>query len=373
MSTTTRPAAPAPLSTSRATLLVAEREILAQVRSKSFVISTAVLLLGILAAIVVSSLMSDRTPDDVRVAVVQSVAGEVPATEGVAVEPVADRGAAETAVRDGDVEAAVVPGDGPGGIEVVAMDSAPQALLDALTVRPEVELLDPAAADGAVRYLVTFAFGLVFMMSVIGSGSMIAQNTVTEKQTRTVEILLSAVPARALLGGKILGNSALALAQTAAIAAVAVLGLVITGQDDLLALVGAPVVWFVVFFAIGFVLLAGVFAASASLVSRVEDTGTVLQPVMWLTMIPYFLVVFFNDNDLVLTVMSYVPFSAPVGMPVRLFLGEATWWEPLVSLVVLLASTVVVTALAAKVYERSVLRTGGRVRVREALAADALD
>lgn len=368
MSTTTRPVTPEPLSTPRATLLVAEREILSQVRSKSFVISTAVLLVGILAAIVVASLMSDRAPQDLRVAVVESVAGEVPATEGIVVEGVADRDAAEAAVRAGDVEAAVVPAGG--GVEVLAMEGAPDALLEALTQRPEVELLDPAAADGAVRYLVTFAFGLVFMTSVIGSGSVIAQNTVTEKQTRTVEILLSAVPARALLGGKILGNSALALAQTAAIAAVSVLGLVVTGQDDLLALVGSPVVWFVVFFAVGFVLMAGVFAASASLVSRVEDTGTVLQPVMWLTMIPYFLVVFFNDNDLVLTVMSYVPFSAPVGMPVRLFVGSAAWWEPLLSLVILVLSTVAVTAVAAKVYERSALRMGGRVRVREALASD---
>lgn len=364
---------PTPPSLGRASLLVAEREITSQVRSRSFLISTAILLVGVLAAIVISSVMSGRQGDDLPVAVVESVAGQVPATDGLDLRDVADAAAAEQAVRDGDVEAAVVPGDGDLGVEVVAMDGAPDALLEALTERPEVVLLEPSSAEGGVRYAVTFAFGLVFMMSAIGFGSTIAQNTVTEKQTRTVEILLSAVPARALLAGKILGNSALALGQTAAIAAVAVLALVVTGQDDLLTLIGMPVVWFVVFFALGFVLLAAVYAASASLVSRVEDTGVVLQPAMWLTMAPYFLVVFFNDNTAVLTAMSYVPFSAPVGMPVRLFLGEAAWWEPLVSLALLAVACVVVIAVAARIYERSVLRMGGRVKVGEVLRARASD
>ncbi|UZN04274.1 ABC transporter permease [Cellulomonas sp. S1-8] len=369
----TRPSAPTPPSQVRAALLVAEREITSQVRTKSFLISTAILLVGILAAIVVSSVLSGREGDDVPVAVVSSVAAGLDAADGLAVSDVADRDAAEQAVRDGDVDAAVVPGDGPLGVEVIAMDAAPQEVLDALTEAPEVVLLEPAAAEGGIRYLVTFGFGLVFMMSAIGFGSTIAQNTVTEKQTRIVEILLSAVPARALLAGKILGNSALALGQTAAIAAVSVLALVVTGQDDVLTMIGTPIVWFVVFFAIGFVLLAAIFAASASLVSRIEDTGVVLQPAIWLTMLPYFLVVFFNDNATVLTVMSYVPFSAPVGMPVRLFLGEAAWWEPLLSLALLAAACLGVIAIAARIYERSVLRMGGRVRVREVLSGASAD
>ena len=58
-----------------------------------------------------------------------------------------------------------------------------------------------------------------------------------------------------------------------------------------------------------------------------------------LVMIPYFLIIFFNDDPTVLTIMSYVPFSAPVGMPMRVFLGDAQWWEPFLSLAILLATT----------------------------------
>jgi ABC-2 type transport system permease protein len=78
-------------------------------------------------------------------------------------------------------------------------------------------------------------------------------------------------------------------------------------------------------------------------------------------------VIVFNDNPVVMTVLSYVPFSAPVGMPVRLFVGEAQWWEPLLSLVILLASCVGAILIGAKIYENSLLRMGARVKLIEAL------
>ncbi|GAA3807247.1 ABC transporter permease [Cellulomonas soli] len=360
---TSRPASP---SAARATLLVAEREVLAQLRTKSFLVSTAVLLLVVLAGIVVSAVMGG-SDDGTKVAVVEATRTVVAEADGLEPVLVDDADAARALVEQEEVEAAVLPGDGPTGVSLVALDTAPTDVVAALSVQPQVELLQPADLSEGLRFVVALAFGLVFMMSAVGSGNTIAQNTVQEKQSRIVEILLSAVPARALLAGKVLGNSVVAVGQTAAIAAVSVIGLVVTGQDDLLQVLGAPIVWFVVFFLVGFVLLASMFAASASLVARLEDVGPVLQPVLWLVMVPYFLVVFFNDNPTVMTVMSYVPFSAPVGMPVRLFFGEALWWEPLVSLVVLVASTGLVIALAARIYTGSLLRTGSRVSVRSAL------
>ena len=68
-----------------------------------------------------------------------------------------------------------------------------------------------------------------------------------------------------------------------------------------------------------------------------------------------------------MTILSYIPFSAPVAMPVRLFVGEAQWWEPLVSLVILLAACVAAILVAAKIYENSLLRMGARVKLSEAL------
>jgi len=272
-------------------------------------------------------------------------------------------------VRSGEVEAALVPDDSAVGFSLVALEEAPEGLVAALSVSPAVELLEPSEAPTSLRLLIGLAFGVVFMIAVIGSGATIMQNTVQEKQSRIVEILLAAVPARALLAGKILGNSVIGVGTAAAIAAAAALGLAITGQSQLLDLLSAPLIWFVVFFIFGFVLVASVFAAGAALVSRQEDTGAVMTPAMMLVMIPYFGVVFFGDNPLIMTILSYVPFSAPVAMPVRLFFGEAQWWEPLVSLGLLVVATALVMLVASKIYTNSLLRMGSRVSLREALKA----
>ncbi len=359
--------APASPPTTRLVVLVARREVLAQVRSRSFWVSTGVLLVLVLGAIVGSSFIGDVVGKPPKVAVVPAVAAQVEAA-GLSLVEVPDRAAAEQRLRDRSVGAAVVVAD-DGSLLVLGLDSAPTTVAEQLATVPPVQTLDPPRADEGMRYFVALAFGLVFMMAAMTFGMTIAQNTVTEKQTRVVEILLSAVPARALFAGKVAGNALLALGQTAAIAVAALVGVVVTGRDDLLDQLGAPVVWFVVFFIVGFVLLASMFAAAAALVSRQEDLSAVVQPMVWLVMLPYFAVVFFNTNDTVLTVTSYVPFSAPVGMPVRLFFGGAAWWEPLVSLAILLATAAVVVAVGARVYQRSVLRMGTRVRLTEVLRA----
>ena len=347
--------------------LVAEREIRMRLRSKAFVISTAILLLGVLASIVIGNIVTSSA-EPTKVAAVGSAISIVEKTEQFTVVEADDRAAAEQLVRDGDVEAAVIADDSsPTGVAVIALEDAPGGVLSTLSISPSLELLDPLDQNPFLIYLVSFGFGIAFFMSALSFGQIIAQSVVEEKQTRIVEILMATVPTRLLLAGKILGNSLLAFGQIAGIAAIAGIALLATGQDIVLAEVGPSLVWFVIFFAAGFVMLAGLYSAAAALVSRTEDLGSALTPVTMLVMIPYFAVIFFNDNPLVLGIMSYVPFAAPVGMPMRVFLGSALWWEPLLSLAILIATTVVVILIGARVYSNGLLRMGGQVKLRDAL------
>ena len=80
-------------------------------------------------------------------------------------------------------------------------------------------------------YLVAFGFGIVFFMSAITFGSTISQSVVEEKQTRVVELLMSAIPVRALLAGKVLGNSVMAFGQIILIAVFATVGLLVDRPD----------------------------------------------------------------------------------------------------------------------------------------------
>ena len=358
--------APTAVRESNGIWLVAEREITSKLRSKAFLISTGILLLIALAGVLFSGFAGKNT-EATPVAATAEVAATVSALPDVAVTTVADRAEAEQLVRDGEVDAAVVASDSAVGLTVIALDAPPTSLMMGLSQTPEVVVLDTGGTDPLLRYFISIGFGLVFMLAASIFGGTIAQSVVEEKQTRVIELLISTISARTLLAGKVIGNTVLAMGQILALTAVVIVGLMVTGQNDLLQVLGAPILWFAVFFLFGFVLLASMFAAAAAMVSRQEDVGSTTMPITMLVMAPYFLVIFFNDNPLVLTILSYVPFSAPVGMPMRLFVGEAQWWEPLVSLVILLLSCVIAIRIGARIYENSLLRMGGRVTLGEAL------
>lgn len=363
------------ISVWEAAWLVAKREILSQVRSKSFVISTVVMVLIVFGLTVVGGIFADRSGEPEPIAVTTQTAQIIDGNPLLEQVPVASSEEAIALVEEGEVSAALLPSESPAsdplGFYIVAKESAPEALTASVTVVPRVEVLAPddeAGSDGfdPIQYIITLVFGMIFLMSAMTYGSTIAQNTVVEKQTRTVEILLSAIPATALLGGKILGNSVLAISQTALILLSGYAGLLITGQSAILSMVSASALWFVIFFIFGFVLVASIFAASASLVSRIEDTGSVLSPVMMLTMLPYFVVIIFGTNPTVMAVASYFPFTSTVAMPLRMVMGSVPLWEPLLSLLVLILSDLLVVVIAARIYRASLLKMGPRIKLREA-------
>ena len=347
--------------------LVAGREIGSKLRSKAFLISTLILFLGSLALVIWGGFTAQDT-SGTPVAVTSDAIRYVEGVPGLDVTEVADRDEAVALVESDDVDAAIVADpESAVGFSLIADSGAPTQLMLTLAQVPPVDVLNPDDDDPALRYLVAIGFGIVFLLAASLFGGTIAQSVVEEKQTRVVELLISAISTRTLLAGKVLGNTILAMAQILVLAGIALIGLAVTGQTEVLQGLSGPIVWFAVFFLFGFILLASLFAAAAAMVSRQEDIGSTTTPLTMLIMAPYFLVIFFNDNPVVLAIMSYVPFSAPVGMPLRIFLGQTQWWEPWLSLVILIASCVAAILIGARIYENSLLRMGARVTLREAL------
>ncbi|MDR2379038.1 MAG: ABC transporter permease [Bifidobacteriaceae bacterium] len=369
--------------------LVTKREILTQARTKSFIISTSLMIaavfLGALAPGLLSGLGAD-SEKDVKVAAVGALAEVLEALEGFDVLAVDSPADAEQAVRDERVDAAVTPAEDaatPLGLEVIARDESPARLLAALTVSPAVRLLDPPKVGEFFQAMAAMVIAILFFMIVMMYGQLAAQNTVVEKQTRVIELLLATVPARVLLAGKIASNAVLAFATVAAMSLALVLGLALGGTWDVLAggdlgladlvgdnlarVLGGSLGWFLAFFAVAFVMFSSLMVGCAAMVSRLEEVGSVLVPVTMLIMVPYFLVVAFGSNAEVMAWLSYIPFSSPTAMTLRLITGEAAWWQPVVALAILAATTWLAIILAGKLYENSILRTGARVKFLSAL------
>lgn len=367
MSTTTAP--PQKLSPSQGVALVTEREVLARVRSKAFIISTLITLLAILGASIWLgiTLKNNAAGDPIPVAATAAVASELSEHPMLDVQQFDSEDAALEAVRDKSVDAAVLPGSEAGTLKVVGLTSPPEAVVGMLSIAPEVDVLDANGGWSAQRYIIALVFGMIFVMACMTFGTGVATTVIEEKQTRVVEILLASVPARVLLAGKVIANTILATAQVLLFVAAAAVGLMLTGQGALLSQLSASLLWFAAFFVVGFVLVASVFTAGASLVSRQEDAGSVYTPAMMIVFAAAYGPMFLSGNSLAMTVMSYIPFTAPVAMPVRLYMGDASWWEPIVSLVLCLATTVLIIVIGGKIYENSILRMGGRVKLSDAL------
>ncbi|WP_310376788.1 ABC transporter permease [Catenuloplanes atrovinosus] len=350
------------MSSWEATRLVTAREIKVKIRDKAFLISTAFLLIFAVLGTVLPSFF-DGGPTSV--AVVAGTSTEPLTAAGLEVREVADAAEAERLVRDGEVDSAVV-----GGV-VLAMEDAPDDVVSALSTEPEVRLLDADVLSATLAFLIPYLFAMTFFFTSLMFGLQIAQSVTEEKQTRIVEILVSSVPPRVLLTGKVLAGAILAFGQIALLALVAVAGLRFTGGEtdgdvSLLKLLAPAIGWFLPFFVVGFVLLAGMWAVAGALVSRQEDINSASTPVQLTIMLPFFGVIFLSGNPLAMTIMSYVPFSAPIAMPVRLFTGDAAGWEPIVSLVVLVLAAAGMLIAAARLYEGSLLRTNGRTSLAQA-------
>ncbi|TDD49784.1 ABC transporter permease [Kribbella antibiotica] len=379
-------------------LLIAEREVSTKLRDKTFIGSTLVMLAVVLAAVILPALLAGGNNSD-KIAVIDdggaAVVQRASQTQGGnAYEPlrVADQDAAEAAVTKTDATAALLPG--PDGYVVIGKDKVDSGVgaalraavaevgmeknASAVKLTPEQlragtqvseKILEPGPLPGYVSDFVNIGLALVFYMTALGFGMMIAQSVVQEKESRVVEILAASVPIRSLLWGKVLGNTVLALGQIVVIAAASLVGLAATDRLDILSVVAPVAGWFVIFFVLGFVALAGLWAVAGSLATRQEDLGSTTLPGQMILMIPFFFAVFAGPGPR--EIASFVPIASSMSMPGRMLTEDVPLWQPLVAIAILLVSTVLIIRVGARLYERTLLKTGHRLGYRQALALKA--
>ncbi len=379
--------------------VVAAREVTTQLRSRSFLVSVGALALGLIALVVVLTLTADQERtydvaviDDAGTAAVER-GSEVADLlgEGTGLDPRSYDNAAdaERAVRDGDADAALLPADdgyelvGDAEVDGILGDALRTSVAELATERNAAEqdvdlaaltvgtvvserLLDPDAEDAALRQIASFVFVLLFYVTALTFGMQIAATVTQEKESRVVEILAAAVPVRALLWGKIIGTSALAISLTVLLAAIGVVSLLVTGNGDALEVVGPAIGWYVVFFVLGFVALAGVWTMAGSLAPRQQDLSATTAPLQLVLFAPYLLAV--TAGESVRTVVSMLPIVSTMLMPARLAEGDVPAWQLMVAVLTTVLAAVLLVVVSARVYERALLQTGHRMGFREALS-----
>jgi ABC-2 type transport system permease protein len=124
-----------------------------------------------------------------------------------------------------------------------------------------------------------------------------------------------------------------------------------------------------VWFLLGYTAYAFAFAAVASLVSRQEEVASAVTPVLMLLIIGYVIGISILPSDPgsgLVAVLSLIPVFAPTLMPVRLALGVVPAWQAVVSVAGMVVIIPLLLWLSARIYRNAVLRSGARVKLRDA-------
>jgi ABC-2 type transport system permease protein len=382
--------------------LVAGREISTRIRDKTFLISSAIILLLVLGGMVFQAVVASGA-DKVTVGVVGDAVTLEPAlvaqghTVGadVTVKRLDDEAAARRAVTDGDVDGALLDGTGAsprllverdagssltatvqGAVSQVAVGRQLSAAgIGGLDV-PDVGVtkIDPGGDPTGERTGIAVVGMIVLYTLLILISQFVAQGVVEEKSTRVVELLLSAMKPWQLLAGKVVGLGLLGLAQIVAIAVVGVAGALIFDVVSLPGQLIGTVLTVVAWFVLGYAFYASVFAAAASLVSRQEDLAGVITPMSMLLVVGFFVALQAASNPTgpLAVITSYVPGLSPLVMPVRMAGGGVAAWEVLLAVVLQLVAIALVVRLGGRIYAGALLRTSGKTKLRDALKAERI-
>ncbi|WP_087973365.1 ABC transporter permease [Oceanobacillus rekensis] len=209
----------------------------------------------------------------------------------------------------------------------------------------------------------------VLYMAVIIYGQMIATDVATEKSSRVMEILISSASPVTHMFAKIAGVALVGLTQVGLVIAVAY-GLIVSKQDEMtgefFSSFGfentSPTIFIyaIVFFILGYLLYATLAAMLGSLVSRIEDVNQLLTPMIMLIMVAFFIAMFGlgTPDATFIQITSFIPFFTPMIMFLRVGMLDIPVWEVALSIGILIGTIAVLAYIGAKVYSGGVLMYG---------------
>ena len=215
-------------------------------------------------------------------------------------------------------------------------------------------------------YIMIFALYMVILLY----GQMVAMSVATEKSSRAMELLITSAKPVYMMFGKVLAACTAGLVQLVAIFGSALVfynlnkpywgdnGIIDSIFNILPELLG----YMLVFFLLGFLIYSFLYGAISSTVSKLEDINTAVQPVTFLFVFGFIVVMFSMSSasvdNLLMQICSYIPFTSPMAMFTRIAMSTVPWYEIALSIGILIASTLGIGVLSAKIYRVGVLMYG---------------
>lgn len=226
-------------------------------------------------------------------------------------------------------------------------------------------------------FVYTYILIIGLYVAILLYGQFVATSVASEKSSRAMELLITSAKPVSLLFGKVIGTGLAGLTQFGIIfgsaflfyninadvwASNSVIQMIFNIPLDML-------LYVLLFFVIGFFLYAFTYGALGSLVSRLEDVGTAVMPMTFITMIAYFVVIFSMGTGKIdsplMVICSYIPFTSPFVMFTRIAMTNVAPLEIIISVTIAVLSTIGIGYLSAAIYRIGVLMYGKPPKIGE--------
>ncbi len=197
--------------------------------------------------------------------------------------------------------------------------------------------------------MMPIGFVMLLYLAITSVSGLSINSIIEEKQHRIMEVLLSFTNAKNIIIGKIFGISILGFVQMSIWLLFALPVVVIYALHISMSLILSAIIFFILAYLFYVSLLCGI----ASLFTTPKDAGQIISPILMIQMIPLLMLslIFTNPNHWIVKVLSYVPFTAPQIMLMRMSITHVEFWEVLASMGVMLIFSVLSFVLSVKLFK----------------------
>ena len=214
-------------------------------------------------------------------------------------------------------------------------------------------------------------------------GYWVANSIVAEKTSRVMELLLTSTRPLELVVGKCIAMGTLAVTQFLSIILAAFLGFQGGGFiakefiNPSVKLFDIGIIFekitftnlviIILFFVFGYALYAVFNALVGATVSKLEDLNTAMMPVTFLSLIGFYVayMAMMGEGTIIAKIATFLPFSSPFYIPATLFTGTIPMSHMIISLIILIASVILIVLFTARVYSVVILHTGNRLKFKD--------
>ncbi|WP_033542838.1 ABC transporter permease [Planococcus sp. CAU13] len=223
------------------------------------------------------------------------------------------------------------------------------------------------------------AFGVLITMYllILLYGSNVATSVAREKDSRTMELLITSSNPRILILGKVGAVGLTGILQVASIILFAVIGFMLNKGNypefliDMLqgTMTMDVVLVYILFSVMGYILYLFIYAALGSLVSKVEDVNSAVTPITFLFILAYFAATFATNvpDNTIVKVTSFIPFISLFTMPIRYMLTSVPIASLLLSSAIMVITVALFAALSIHIYKFGALNYGNRLRFKDVI------